>query len=370
NRHTSRRVTGIRNTIKGSPALSEFPSVPTSLQMSLALSLTLDTDQVSLEYAHERIVNLQGTLAVTVSTEYDAAIDIVLQGVERLTNPTVSSLETVTQILDIQSSTFDPHNPVYFPAGTTLLPFTFSIPASTPPSFIHKSGSISYTVHASVSYDGYVTKATQPVCITRTCSPTSTVFWGMTKDKQWQYEFEVPRVISLDEEESVMVTARLRRIEYKKTEPVKKLNNCCLVGCQLWEFMTLSFPTENVTVHTQTIDPYTRFEDNPSLSWAYPMKLSMHLAPGRIRPDLNSPCIGVKHLLHLTIATSSVSLEDVTLDFPVIVTGACKLTEEAVQDVGCSQYTFAPEVIRRDSGIDMSSMLNEELSQGKERACN
>lgn len=207
--------------------------------MSLALSLTLDTDQVSFEYAHERIVNLQGTLAVTVSTECDATINIVLQGVERLTNPTVSLPETVTQIVDIQSDTFDSHNLVYLPAGTTLLPFNFSIPASTPPSFFHKSGSISYTVHASVSYDGYNTRATQPVRITRMCSPTSTVFWGLTKDKQWQYEFEVPRVISLDEEESVLVTARLRRIGYKKVESVKKWNDCYLIGCQLWEFMTL-----------------------------------------------------------------------------------------------------------------------------------
>lgn len=130
-----------------------------------------------------------------------------------------------------------------------------------------------------------------------------------------------------------------------------------------------SFPTENVTVHTQTIDPYTRFEESPSSSWTYPMKLSMNLTPGRIRPDLNSPCIGVKHLLHLTIATSTASLEDVTLDFPVIVAGACRLSEDAVQnavqDVGCSHYQFGAEVVRRDSGVDMSSMINEELSQGK-----
>ncbi|KAH8547984.1 hypothetical protein BGW37DRAFT_560431 [Umbelopsis sp. PMI_123] len=301
--------------------------------LSLKKSMTclhIFLDQKSIDLTEQQTVS--GYVELLIPTTSFVHLSIRVTGQELVYSPYDS-----TTCFFSQASTPQTH---HLEAGLHRIPFCLELDPSLPCSLIHRVGSIGYSISAGAVIGNLAMRAHVKFLITKSQSKVSTIYWGTTPDRKWRYELELPKAISLGDQ-SVRLTLRL-----KSLSPIspKLESNGCLLGCQLWEFASVSDPEKAETQHSQSMEPYTHLLTDPSSTWSNPLDLQLAICKRNSHADTKCDRICIKHLFHLTLAFNETA--DVHLDFPAVV---------------CGELPVAEISLRRDSANDTNEYVDEKL---------
>ncbi|CAO3668240.1 unnamed protein product [Umbelopsis ramanniana] len=293
-------------------------------------SLHIFLDEKSIDLSEKRTVS--GYVELLIPTSSFVHLSTRVTGQELVYSPYDSATCFFNQASTPQT--------LQLTAGLHRIPFSLELHPSLPCSLVHRVGSIGYSVGAVALIGDLAIRAHIKFSVTKSQSKTSTIYWGTTPDRKWRYELEVPKAICLGDL-SVRLTLRL-----KSLLPVtpKLESNGCLLGCQLWEFASVSDPEKAETQHSQSMEPYTHLLTNPSSTWSNPLDLYLPISKRDSHVDTKCERICIKHLFHLTLAFNETA--DVHLDFPAVV---------------CGELPVAELCVRRDSANDTNEYVDEKL---------